>query len=142
MKKLYLLALIILPLLIKAQTITYLKVADKEEYQKYLSYCLEGVSRTFYMKGEVTVLSVNGYYAQPVTGEWTAKYPLVIKWWPINTKTTTTEAYQHQIVVPVEVMVPRRYPTSIDDFYKNWKTGKIQSGLYMDSKSIAIWPLQ
>lgn len=122
-----------------SQTITYLKVADKADYQKYYDYCMEGVPRTFTMRGEVTLVKVNGYYTQPVTGAWTAKYPLVVKWYPINVKSTTTEAYQHEIIAIFEAKVPRRYPPSIDDYYKHWKNGDIQAG-YIDSKSCAIWP--
>jgi len=119
------------------QTITYLKVADKAEYAKYLEYCLTPVERTFYMRGKVSLLKVNGQYTDSI-GTWVAKYPLTIKWYPIFTKVTTTEAYQHEIVASFKVMVPRRYPTSVDDFYKWWKTGFIQGGM-LDAKCVPVW---
>lgn len=139
MKNLLCIALVFFCMSTFGQVITYLKTADKAEYAKYLTYCSTPAPRTFYMRGEVTVVSINGVYAQPVTGAWTAKWPLVVKWYPINAKSTTTEAYQHEIVAAFEIMVPLRSPTSIDDFYKHWKNGDIQSG-YIDSKSCAVWP--
>lgn len=128
---------------------TTLKVVDKPEFNKFMDYCNTPISRTFYMIGEVSVVKYNPdfanpikYYAQPVTGDWMAKYPLVIKWYAIGTKSTSTEAYQHEIIVPIEVKVPRVYCTSqtayITYFYKYWKTGMIQSG-WFDSRFIGIW---
>lgn len=124
--------------LVKSQTITYLKVADKLEYAKYLEYCNTPVPRTFTMPGAVTLLKLNNNYIQ-ANGDWMAKLPLIIKWYPIGTKSTITEAYQREITAKIEIMVPRRYPASIDDFYRNWKTNNIQDGL-VDSKTCGLWP--
>jgi hypothetical protein len=139
MKSLLFSGLMLIGMITFSQTITYLKVVDKVEYANYLAYCSTPAPRIFYMRGEVTVMKINGYYKQPVTGNWTAKWPLVIKWYPIGTTVTTTLDYQKEIVAKVEIMVPLRSPTSIDDFYKHWKNGDIQSG-YIDSKSCVSWP--
>lgn len=139
MKNLLIIAFLLLTsVYAEAQTITYLKVADKPEYAKYLEYCNTPVPRTFIMTGAVTILKTNNYYVQP-NGDWMAKVPLTIKWYPFGTKSFTFEAYQKEIIARVEIMVPMRYPPSIDDFYKNWKTGNIQEGL-VDSKTCGLWP--
>ncbi len=118
---------------------TYLKAADKDDYNKnYLPYCQAPVERTFIMKGEVTLLLVNGYYHQP-NGDYIAKFPLVVKWYPIEVRNTVCESYQQDITAYFKANVPRRYPWSVDDYYKNWKTGKIQAG-DMDSKFCGICP--
>lgn len=124
--------------LVKSQTITYLKVADKFEYAKYLEYCNTPVPRIFYMPGAVTLLKTGAYCVQS-NGDWMAKIPLTIKWYPLGAKSTTMEAYQKEVIAKVEIMVPRRYPASIDDFYRNWKTNNIQDGL-VDSKTCGLWP--
>ena len=131
-------------LLTKAQIITYLKAADKADYNNnYLPYCQAPVERTFIMKGEVTLISVNGYFHLPITGHWISKFPLVVKWYPIEVRNTVTEAYQQEITAYFKANVPRRYPWSIDDYYKNWKTGKIQAG-DMDSRFCGVcqYPLK
>lgn len=138
--KLLLITLMLFVVTASAQTITYLKVVDKADYtNNYLSYCQTPVERTFIMNGEVTLLSVNGYYQQPTTGNWIAKFPLVVKWYPIEVRNTITETYQNEITAYFKVNVPRRYPWSIDDYYKNWKTGKIQAG-DMDQKFVGLTP--
>lgn len=125
-------------LTVSSQTITYLKVADKPEYEKYLAYCNTPVPRTFYIKGAVTLLKVGNNYHQ-ANGDWTAKLPLSIKWFPVGTTPMTFEQSQQEITAKVEIMLPKRYPASVDDFYKNWKTGNILQGL-TDSKTCGVWP--
>lgn len=122
---------------VSAQTITYLKVADRPEYEKYLSYCNTPVPRTFYIKGAVSLLKVNNYYVQG-NSDWVVKVPLTIKWYPIGTNTITLEPYQKEITAKVEIFVPMRYPASVDDFYRNWKTRNIQDGL-VDSKTCGVY---
>lgn len=139
MKTLLCLVLLFCGLIANSQTILTVKSADKVEYQLYSDYCLEGVSRTFELRVELSLLLVNGYYHKPITGAYTAKYPLITKIYPVDTKKTTVEPFQHEVILKFEALVPRRYPISPDDFYKYWKTGMIQSG-YIDSKSCAIWP--
>lgn len=128
---------------------SYVKVVDKPEFAKFMNYCQTPVPRTFYMRGEVSVVKYNPdytntflYYAQP-NGDWMAKYPLVIKWWPVGFNNTTTEAYQHGITAKFEVMVPRIYCRTkteyITMFYAHWKNNEIQEG-WWDSHSIGIAP--
>jgi uncharacterized protein YegP (UPF0339 family) len=137
------LILIFLSLSFLSQGQSYVKVADKPEFQKFMEYCNTPVSRTFYMQGAVSLVKYNGYYTQPITGDWMAKYPLVIKWYPIGTKITTYEPYQQQIVAKIDMKVPRLYCTSqteyITMFYQHWQNGDIQSG-WWDSHFIGIVP--
>jgi hypothetical protein len=123
---------------VSGQTITYLKVADKPEYAKYLEYCQTPVPRTISMITMVNLLKVNDYYVQE-NSDWMAKIPLTIKVYPPGTKSMTIEPYQKEVTARIDIMVPRRYPTSVDDFYRNWKTGNIQQGL-TDSKTCGVWP--
>jgi len=130
---LFLLAAFFLLISASAQTITYLKVADKIEYNtKYLPYCNASISIPIEQVGKFTVLLINGQYTDSI-GNYAAKLPLSITWYPVGTKAMSFEPNQQMIIVRYEVMVRRRTP-SIDDFYKNWKTGNIQAGL-IDSKS-------
>jgi hypothetical protein len=123
---------------VSGQTITYLKVADKPEYANYLAYCNTPVPRTIHITAAITLLKVNDCYVQANT-DWMAKIPLQIKFYQPGTKSATFEPNQKEVIAKIEIMVPRRYPASIDDFYRNWKTGNIQQGL-TDSKTCGVWP--
>lgn len=116
--------------------ITNVNQADKTEYAKYMEYCLTPAPRTFYMHGAVNLIKVNGQYTDSI-GNWIADWPLVIEWYPFFSKSDTFDRKQ-QIVAHVDIMVPMRYPPSIYDFYKWWKTGFIQEG-YTDEKSIPVY---
>lgn len=140
--KLTLIVLVLLLFFKTGTTQTYLKVADKAEFQKFMDYCNTPVSRTFYMSGAVSLLKYNGYYMQPVTGDWMAKYPLVIKWYPIGASPVTIDTYQNEITATFTVKVPRIYCKSVAEytnfFYKYWKNGDIQSG-WADEHFIGFW---
>jgi len=125
-------ALILLFFALNIQAQTYVKVADKPEYEKYLTYCNTPISRPFKLDLKVSVLKINDQYLDSI-GNWvTSKTPtiLLVKY-AINT-TTTTES-QKTVSMNVELPVQRRIP-SIPDFYKYWKTNFIQDGL-MDERS-------
>lgn len=111
---------------------SYVKVADKAEYQKYLAYCNYPISIPVEVTGKLTVLLVNGLYADSI-GNYVAKKPITITWMPVGTKSITFEPNQREIVLEFEVLVKRRTP-SIPDFYKNWKSNFIQEGL-LDERS-------
>lgn len=132
-----------------ASSQTYLKVADTAEFVKFMNYCQTPVPRTFYMYGEVSVVKYNPDYTNPLlnyaqpNGDWMAKYPLVIKWYGIDSKVVKlTEAYQHRIIAKIDLMVPRIYCTSkteyITLFYAHWKNNDILDG-WIDKRCIAIW---
>ena len=144
MKKLLFFALVLTSMLTFAQT-----AAEKPEFIKFMNYCQFPIERTFYMYGEVSVVKYNPDYTNDtlryaqINGDWMAKHPLVIKWYPIDSKTVrVTEAYQHEIVAQIKVMVPRVYCTSKSEyltlFRAHWKNGDIQSG-WMDSHFIGVW---
>ena len=148
MKLLSFLVLIFISIQLQAQT--YIKVADKDEFVKFMNYCQTPVSRTVRMTGEVSLVKYNSdysntilYYTQPITGDWMAKYPFVIKWYPVDAKSTIQEAYQTEINIQFDVKVPRVYCTSkreyITLFYQHWKNEDIQSG-WWDSHFIGITP--
>ena len=148
MKLLSFLVLIFISIQLQAQT--YIKVADKDEFVKFMNYCQTPVSRTVRMTGDVSLVKYNSdysnpilYYTQPITGDWMAKYPFVIKWYPVDAKSTTQEAYQTEITISFELKVPRVYCTSMSEykdlFNKHWKNGDIQSG-WWDSHFIGITP--
>lgn len=115
----------------QAQT-TYLKVADKPEYAKYLEYCLTPIDRDFIVEGKVTVLSVNGLYVDGSGNYYVSKTP-TITWFKIGAVKTPCEPNQMFISTKITLKVKRREP-SIPDFYKYWKTNFIQEGL-MDERS-------
>jgi len=124
-------------------------VAEKPEFIKFMNYCQVPVEREFYMRGEVSVVKYNSdyanpttYYTQPITGDWMAKYPLIVKWYPIDVDNTTSEVYQNEIVAHFKVMVPRVYCTSKTQylilFRAHWKNGDMQSG-WADEHYIGFW---
>jgi hypothetical protein len=92
------------------------------------------------MRGEVSLVKFNINYADPITyykdslNNWMAKYPFVIKWYPVSHDNTTTEAYQHEIIAYFKVNVPRVYCTSktayLALFRAHWKNGDMQSGWF------------
>jgi hypothetical protein len=134
MKNLLFLSLLLMSILGYSQT-----VAEKPEFIKFMNYCQVPVERQFTMRGEVSLVKYNPdytntttYYAQPVTGDWMAKYPLIIKWYPVDVKNTIIEPYQYEIIAYFKVMVPRVYCPNKTEylalFRAHWKNGDIQSG--------------
>ena len=102
---------------------TYVKVADKPEYEKYLSYCNTHDYKTFEVLGKVTVLKVNGYYTDP-DGKYYIKEPLTITWQKIGATSVTVSEFEKLISVKVTLQTRRRTP-SIPDFYKEWMTHRL-----------------
>lgn len=111
---------------------TYLKVADKAEYAKYLEYCNTAIDRDFTIIGKVTVLKVNGQYSDSLGNWFVGKSPVIV-WVKYGTKSISFSEKQHMIAAKVTLKVKRR-ESSIDDFYKLWQTGFIQAGL-IDERS-------
>lgn len=126
------LSLILLFFALNVRAQTYVKVADKPEYEKYLTYCNTPIGRTFRLDLKVSVLKINSQYLDSI-GNWvTSKTPTIFLV-PYGTKTITTTESQKQIPIIIELPVQRRIP-SIADFYKYWKTKFIQEGL-LDERS-------
>jgi hypothetical protein len=124
-------------------------VAEKPEFIKFMNYCQVPVEREFHMRGEVSVVKYNSdytnpttYYTQPITEDWMAKYPLIVRWYAIDVEKTVTEPYQNEIVAHFKVMVPRVYCTSktayLALFRAHWKNGDMQSG-WADEHYIGFW---
>jgi len=111
---------------------TYLKVADKPEYAKYLEYCNAPISRSFKLLLKVSTIKVDGLYMDS-KGNWVTSKTPTISLVPYGTKTITTTESQKIVTITVEFPVQRRIP-SVADFYKYWKTNFIQEGL-MDERS-------
>jgi len=116
---------------VQAQT-TYLKVADKPEYEKYLEYCNTPISRPFKLDLKVSVLKINNLYMDS-QGNWVTSKTPTISLVSYGTKTVSTTESQKLVSIIVELPVQRRVP-SIADFYKYWKTNFIQEGL-LDERS-------
>lgn len=130
MKLFLILSFIFIAALLQAQT--YVKVADKVEYAKYLEYCNTPISRDFRLDLKVSVLKINDRY-HDAKGNWVTSKTPTITLVPYGTKTITTSDSQQLIPIVVTLPVQRRIP-SIADFYKYWKTNFIQEGL-MDERS-------
>ena len=119
--KTLILFLLLLPLFIQAQT--YVKVADKPEYEKYLKYCNVPTPLKVTQVGVITLLKVNGQYTDSV-GNYIVKIPITIAWFKVGSTSMTVEPYQKLIYNTFFVPVQMRKP-SITDFYTNWQTHKI-----------------
>jgi len=113
------------------QAQTYVKVADKPEYEKYLEYCNAPISRPFKLDLKVSVLKINNQYLDSI-GNWVTSKKPTITLASYSTKSVSTTESQKLISIIVELPVQRRIP-SVTDFYKYWKTNFIQEGL-MDER--------
>jgi len=130
MKLFYLILIVLISSTIYAQT--SVKVADKAEYAKYLTYCNTPIDRPFDLDLKVSVLKINGQYADASNNWVTSKTP-TITLVAYGTKSITTTESQQKVSIRVMLPVQRRTP-SIPDFYKYWKTNFIQDGL-LDERS-------
>ena len=127
--------LLLLASIASAQT-----VAEKPEFIKFMNYCQTPIEVQCHMRGEISLVKFNVNYADPMTyyvdslNNWMAKYPLVIKWYPVGVRNTTTEAYQKEVVAYFKIKVPRVYCTSKTEylalFRAHWKNGDMQSGWF------------
>lgn len=127
----YLLAILLL-FALQVQAQTYVKVADKAEYEKYLTYCNTPISRPFKLYLKVSVLKINNLYMDS-QGNWVTSKTPTITLVPCGSKTVSTTESQKIVFISVDIPVQRRIP-SIADFYKYWKTNFIQEGL-LDERS-------
>jgi hypothetical protein len=115
-------------------------VAEKPEFIKFMNYCQTPIEVQCHMIGEVSLVKFNVNYADPITyykdslNNWMAKYPLVVKWYAISNRNTTTEAYQQEVIAYFKVNVARVYCTSktkyLALFRAHWKNGDMQSGWF------------
>lgn len=125
-------SIILLFFALQVQAQTYVKVADKAEYEKYLAYCNTPIARPFKLDLKVSVLKINNLYMDS-QGNWVTSKTPTISLVSYGTKTVSTSESQQLVSIIVELPVQRRIP-SIADFYKYWKTNFIQDGL-LDERS-------
>ena len=114
---------------------TYLKVADKPEYEEYLKHCNSPIWVDIIQYGKVTIpaQSVPGLdfeLAKMRTGTFTDALVKDTFWyaaWKPGMKATAYSIASNQQLVTriIKVKVPRRIP-SVKDFYLNWQTGAIE----------------
>jgi len=121
MKRILLFVFVMFSLLSFSQT--YVKVADKPEYTRYLIYCNTYTYKYFEVLGKVPVIKVGGFYADTV-GNYSIKEPLTITWLKPGTTSITVAESEVLITTTLKLMVRKRTP-SIPDFYSSWITHKI-----------------
>ena len=125
MKKLFFILILIVSGL-SASTQTYLKVADKPQYELYKKWCYVPVQRHIEINVKIKLQSVNGYYTNP-EGLSYAVYPVTGTLVKISS-VPIVEASEKLISFYTSVTVPRRTPT-VSDFYANWGKIKLEYGL-------------
>ena len=116
------------------QTITYLKAADKPEYAKYSAYC-DSLTRVEVIQyGKATVVkpptSINYEMYKMLKGGYSNKLLKDTIWYPpykYGNLATALSLTKDQVLIfrYIVIQVPRRVK-SVNDFYVNWMTGKIQ----------------
>jgi hypothetical protein len=107
---------------------SYVKVADKAEYSKYLAYCNTRITKTVYQHGIYKVMKVNGQYSDSL-GNYTAVNPVKIVWTagtttPEGRNSITVAENERCVSISIKIVTIQR-PPSIPDFYANWITHKI-----------------
>ena len=102
---------------------TYVKVADKPEYAKYLAWCNTPVFKTITQTGKIKMLKVNGQYTDSL-GRYYDSNPVQITWFSPATASVTAEPWERIVMVRYVVTHQKRKP-SITDFYTNWKNGLV-----------------
>lgn len=111
--------LFILLLSFSATAQTYVRVADKIEYERYKKWCNVRVSQEVEQFAKVTLIKVNGQYTDSIGGFYTAT-PTQISWYRVGTSSFMVQENETLISIKMKVPVRRRNP-SIKDFYLNWQ---------------------
>lgn len=107
---------------VSASAQTYLKVADKAEYEIYKKWCQEPIKQHLVINVVIKKQLVNGQYSDS-TGLWYAVYPLAASMLKIGAP-AIAEPNQQLYTFSTMVYIQRRKAT-IADFYTNWITRKI-----------------
>jgi hypothetical protein len=112
----------------KSQTITYLKVADKADYELYKKYCNDTIVVEIVQFGKATIVNpkvsgLNFEMYKAMAGGYSDKLLKDTFWyapWKYGTKTAArtygTNDYPVQRVVKAKVL---RRVYSVDDYYRN-----------------------
>jgi hypothetical protein len=111
-----------------AQTITYLKVADKPDFELYKRWCNDTIVVDIIQHGKATIVNhkisgLNFEMYKAINGNYSDKLLKDTVWyvaWKYGTKTASrtygTNDYPVQRIVKAKVL---RRVYSIDDYYKN-----------------------
>lgn len=100
---------------------SYLKVADRAEYARYVALCNTPVLKRVSFIGKLEVSKVNGQYTDSV-GNYFAKVPIKAKWYNYDEKSITFDEDEVMIVTSAVVKVRRETP-SVAQFYRNKAAG-------------------
>lgn len=96
---------------------TYIRTADRAEYEKYKAWCNQIAYKHINQDGKITLLKVNGQYTDSVGNfkrSTKASY-----WYSLSAKTMT--AQQNELFVSRRVRIQERMRMpSVKDFYMNW----------------------
>lgn len=96
---------------------TYIRTADKAEYEKYKAWCNQIIYKHVEQTGKITLLKVNGQYTDPVGNfKRSTKAPY---WYSLSAKTMTAQQNELFVLRRVRIQEKRRTP-SVKDFYTNW----------------------
>lgn len=107
--KLLILILLIFP--------TYIRTADKAEYEKYKAWCNKVVTKHVEQTGKITLLKVNGQYTDSLGNfKRSTKAPY---WYSLSAKTMTAQQNELFIARRIKIKEKRR-TASVKDFYENW----------------------
>lgn len=129
--KTLILLILLLPLFAVSQTITYLKVADKADFELYKKYCNDTIVVDIIQYGKATIVNtktsgLNYEMYKAIAGGYTDKLLKDTVWyvpWKYGTKiaarTYGTNDYAIQRVVKAKVL---RRVYSIDDYYRSRTT--------------------
>lgn len=96
---------------------TYIRTADKAEYEKYKSWCNQIVYKHVEQTGKITLLKVNGQYTDSIGGFKQSTHSPY--WYSLSTKTMTAQQNEAFIGRRVRIQERRKTPT-VKDFYMNW----------------------
>ena len=124
MKTIILILVLSFSLSLAAQT--YLKVADKPEYELYKKWCAKPVQRHVEFNVVIKKQLVNNLYTDS-TGFWLAVYPITGSLVKMGTS-PIVEPNEQLFSFYALVYVQQRNP-SIADFYANWQKIKLDLGI-------------
>lgn len=96
---------------------TYIRTADRAEYEKYKAWCNQIIYKHVEQTGKITLLKVNGQYTDSVGNfkrSTNAAY-----WYGLTAKTMTAQQNEAFISRMVRIQERRKTPT-VKDFYMNW----------------------
>jgi len=127
--------LILVFILLTSAVPTYVRTADKPEYELYKKWCAKVVSKRLEQSGKFTLLKKDGYYTKP-DGSYT-KSTKATSWYSLSTKSFTINENEKIVSRFVIVNEANDATPTIKEFYTIWMVAKYTAEIKRLQEAIA-----